>query len=236
MVTSIVPGSTGASALIDARLQRPGAQPQVKRDEAGGDRVELSKASINAARDSVRDGLMQVHRALALGHDAQAMLVQAQALARGGAQADLDALLSSYQQRVDAALGQGARVVAGEDLAVQAEPNAAPVVVAGIDLRLGQGAVEVRADAKVDDPALAQAAQRSLETLQTAMGRLLDSARALEAHQGFLGAAEGAAGVRHDLDADGARLLALQVRQGLEATRAPIANVEPQAVLSLFRA
>ena len=33
-----------------------------------------------------------------------------------------------------------------------------------------------------------------------------------------------------------ARLLALQVRQGLESAGAPIANVEPQAVLSLFRA
>jgi hypothetical protein len=43
--------------------------------------------------------------------------------------------------------------------------------------------------------------------------------------------------VRTDLDADGARLMALQVRQGLEAAGAgAIANVEPQAVLSLFRA
>ena len=67
------------------------------------------------------------------------------------------------------------------------------------------------------------------------MSRLLDSARALEAHQGFLNAAAGASGVRHELDTDGARLLALQVRQGLEGTGAPIADVEPQAVLSLFR-
>jgi hypothetical protein len=43
--------------------------------------------------------------------------------------------------------------------------------------------------------------------------------------------------VRRDLDTDAARLLALQVRQGLEKTGAsPIANVEPQAVLTLFRA
>ena len=38
-------------------------------------------------------------------------------------------------------------------------------------------------------------------------------------------------------DADSARLMALQVRQGLESVgTAAIANVEPQAVLSLFRA
>src|SRR5262245_28940558 len=123
MVTSIVPGSTGASALVDARFQRAGAQPQVKRDDVGGDRVELSKTNINAARDSVRDGLMQVHQALALGHDAQAMLVQVQALARGGSQADLDALLANYQQRVEAVLSQGAQVAGGQSIDVQAEPN-----------------------------------------------------------------------------------------------------------------
>jgi hypothetical protein len=72
-----------------------------------------------------------------------------------------------------------------------------------------------------------------------AMSRLLDAAYSLEAHQGFLSAAAGAtASVRHDLDADGARLLALQARQGLQALSGatPIANAEPQAVLSLFRA
>lgn len=239
MVTSIVPGTTGAGALgVDTRVARPAPQAQRREDAASGDRVELTSAALTAARDSVRDGLMQVHQALALGHDAQAMLVKAQALALDpGAQAALDALLSGYQQRVDAAVAQGARVAAGEDISIQAEPNAPPVIVAGVDLRLGdgQGVIAVPRGARIEDGGLAQAAQRSLETLQVAMGRLLDSARALEAHQGFLGAAAGATGVRHDLDADAARLLALQVRQGLEGAGASIANVEPQAVLSLFR-
>jgi hypothetical protein len=164
------------------------------------------------------------------------MLVKVQALAReGGGQADLAAVLAGYAQRVEAALADGVRIIAGESIAVQAEPNAAPVTIAGVDLRLDGGSISIPASARADDPALAQAAQRSLETLQEAMSRLLDSARALEAHQGFLSAAVGATGVRHDLDTDGARLLALQVRQGLEGAGAPIANVEPQAVLSLFR-
>jgi hypothetical protein len=238
MVTSIVPGTAGAGALgVDNRYQRPAPQAQRRDDAPAGDRVELSSSAIAAARDSVRDGLMQVHQALALGHDAQAMLVQAQALARGeGSQADLDALLAGYSQRLEAAVGQGARLAAGEDVSVQAEPNAPAVTIAGIDLSLGGAAIAVGADAQLDDPDLAQAVQSSLESLQEAMSRLLDSARALEAHQGFLGAAAGAGGVRHDLDTDSARLLALQVRQGLEGAGAPIANVEPQAVLSLFRA
>lgn len=239
MVTSIIPGTAGANALgVDTRFARSTAQPQKREDAVGGDRVELS--SLNTARDSVRGGLMQVHQALAVGHDAQAMLVQVQALARsGGAQGDLNALLASFQQRVDAAVAQGANVVSGKDIEVQAEPGAAPVTIAGVDLRLGGDVISVAADASVNDPALAQSAQRSLESLQDSMSRLLDSARALEAHQGFLSAAGASAGtgVRHDLDADGARLLALQVRQGLDAVgSAAIANVEPQAVLSLFKA
>ncbi|MEJ0059510.1 MAG: hypothetical protein WDM79_08050 [Terricaulis sp.] len=75
--------------------------------------------------------------------------------------------------------------------------------------------------------------------MQQGLERLSEALRALEAHQGFLGAAQGAANanVRTDLDADAARLLALQVRQGLDAAGgAAIANVEPQAVLALFRA
>jgi len=110
------------------------------------------------------------------------------------------------------------------DLRLKSEPGVTDVI--GVSL-----------EAQLDDAGLGQAVQRSLDTLQDSMNRLIDSARALEAHQGFLGAAEGAMGVRNDLDAESARLLALQVRQGLQSLGgASIANAEPQAVLTLFRA
>lgn len=245
MVTSIVPGATGAGALgVDARYaQRSVHTPEREQAAANADRVELSAASLASARESVRDGIAQVQEALALGHEAMSMLLKAQSAARGDAsQADLDAALKGFTERLDAALARGSQLAAGKDISVQAEPGSAPVVIDGVDLRLkaAPGAdevISVPAGAQADDPALAQAAQRSLEQLQDAMTRLLDSVRALEAHQGFLGAVETAAGVRRDIDTDGARLLALQVRQGLEAAGAPsIANVEPQAVLTLFRA
>jgi hypothetical protein len=127
----------------------------------------------------------------------------------------------------------------GEDVSIQAEPGAAPVTIAGVDMRLKAepalgDLMALSADAKANE-AVGATALKSMENLQVAMSRLVDSARALEAHQGFLSAAE--AGARGDFDADGARLLALQVRQGLEAVGgAAIANAEPQAVLSLFRA
>lgn len=241
MVTSIVPGSTSASALgVDTRFVRGQQQGAARNGDAGamGDRVEVSGASLAAVRESVREALNQVHQALAVGHDAQAMLVAA----RGAStQAELDAILGAYQQRVDGAIAQGATLTAGQDVQVHAEPGGAPVTIAGVDLRLksdpeATDVIGVSADAKVGDASLGQAVQRSLETLQDSMNRLIDSARALEAHQGFLGVADGVAGTRNDLDAEGARLLALQVRQGLQGIgAAPIANAEPQAVLTLFR-
>ena len=238
MVSSIVPGAGANTLGVDTRFARS-AQPQRRDDAAQGDKVELSGAAINTARESVRAGMGQVHEALAAGHDAQAMLVKLQELAKTGDQAGLAELLSAFGQRVDAAIGRGAHVLAGEDVAVQAEPGAASITIPGVDLRLKSeptlsDLMLVSIEAKANDAALGAAAQKSMENLHAAMGRLVDAARALEAHQGFLAAAE--AGARGDFDADGARLLALQVRQGLEAVgSAPIANAEPQAVLSLFR-
>lgn len=234
MVSSIVPGASGQQTLgADTRYARP-AQPQRREDSAQGDMVELSGAAINSARESVRAGMSQVHEALAAGHDAQAMLVKLQALAKSGDRAGVTDLLSAFEQRINSAIGRGTAVLTGEDVSVQAEPGAAPVNIHGVDLRLGGDVLLVSNEATADEATVGQA-QKSMENLQEAMGRLVDSARALEAHQGFLGAAE--AGARGDFDADGARLLALQVRQGLEAAGGvSIANAEPQAVLSLFRA
>jgi hypothetical protein len=245
MVSSIVPGATGAGALgVDTRYARAPQTPAEQRESAANsDRVELSGASLASARESVREGVAHLQEALALGREAMSMLLKAQGVARGEAgQAELDDALKGFSERLDAAVARGSRLAAGEDIAVHAEPGAPPVVIGGVDLRLKSApgpddVMSVRADARADDAALAEEAQRSLDRLQEAMSTLLDSMRALEAHQGFLGAVENAAGARRDLDTDGARLLALQVRQGLETAGAPaIANVEPQAVLTLFRA
>lgn len=245
MVSSIVPGATSAGALGgDTRYARAQHSATEQRETpANADRVELSAVSLAAARESVREGAAALQEALTLGREAMSMLLKAQGVARGeGSQADLDATLQGFSERLEAAVARGSRLAVGEDVAVHAEPGAPPVVIAGVDLRLKSApgpddVITVPANARVDDAALAEEAQRSLDRLQEAMSTLQDSMRSLEAHQGFLGAVEDAAGVRRDLDTDGARLLALQVRQGLETVGGPaIANVEPQAVLTLFRA
>lgn len=244
MVSSITPnGTAGASALgVDQRLARPNvAAQQQQRPTSAGDSVELSRATISASRESVRNGIAQVQEALALGHDAQAMLVQINAATKSGSQADLQSALATFAQRLEAAIARGAALVTGGQVTVQAEPGASALSIDGVDLQLKTDPNEddvlgVSTEAQADDPALPQAVLKSLEKLQEAMTRLLDSVRSLEAHQGFLGAAE-AANVRGDLDADTARLMALQVRQGLEKSGGvAIANAEPQAVLALFKA
>lgn len=241
MVSNIVPGATGANVLgVDPRLSRSATPALDRREQTGpGDRVEVSAASVALARESVRAALAQLHEALVLGREAQTMLMRTQELAGAGAQAEFDSAFAGFAARIEHAVAGGLRILAGESLSVQAEPGGDPVTIAGADLRVkGEpgpaDVISIPHGARIDDPALPQMAQRSLEALQQAMSRFLDAAKALEAHSGFLGAAEGALNVRPDLDADGARLMALQIRQGLEGAGA-IANVEPQAVLSLFR-
>lgn len=230
MVSSIIPGATGATALgVDPRFARsPAPQPQTRPEsQPTGDRVEIGAAGWRAARESVNEGLAQLREALAVGRAAQTQLIRVRdAAASGDADAFANAA-SELARLIEEAAAKGLRALTGKDVSVQAEPGAAPVLVAGIDLaELAPGDLDEGANA---------AALRSLDALQTALDRFAEAVRALEAHQGFLGAVEGAANVRTDLDADSARLLALQVRQGLDAAGAPIANVEPQAVLGLFR-
>lgn len=241
MVSSINPSATSALGAEQRYLHaKNNNTPQAGENAPRADRVEIGDAAAwSAARESVRQGLAQLGTALAAGRDVIDLLSQIQSIAEGApddpaaAQTKLDDSLAKLRQRIDDALANGARVLAGEDVSIQAEPGAPAVTVAGANLNFD-------IPTTVDDPAaLSAAALRAREAVQGAMDRFFDAVRALNAHQGFLGAIEGAAsaGVRADLDADAARLLALKVRQGLDAAGgASIANVEPQAVLSLFRA
>jgi hypothetical protein len=256
MVSSIIPGVTNPSAQgslgVEPRVPaRPGGS--VERSEESGatkrDQVAIGDtAAWAAARESVRAGLEQVQTALDVGRAGQVLLARIDELAEAyredpdAAEADLAAALAKFAERVEAAIAEGARLLAGEDVSVQAEAGATPISVEGLDLRFAVGAggvFEFDAEARFGDnpAALSEAVAHSRAALQAGLQRLADSARALEAHQGFLGVLAGAAnGVRDDLDADAARLVALQVRQDLDGlSGAAIANVEPKSVLSLFR-
>jgi hypothetical protein len=242
MVSSIVPGATSAGALaVDQRLARTPLQGGTVRDNngAGQDRIELSgPAALAASRESVASGLVQVQQALSVARDAQTMLLKVQTIAANpdASKADLGAALQVYASRYSDA-AQSNVLIKGQALSVNAEPGAPPLTIPGADLSLVGGVLGMLSNAAADDGGLSIAVQGSLDRLQGVMEKLGDAVGALQAHQGFLGAAQTAISSVADLNADSARLLALQVRQGLEAvgTR-PIANVEPQAVLALFRA
>ncbi|MBS0384099.1 MAG: hypothetical protein JSS00_01970 [Proteobacteria bacterium] len=243
MVSSVVPGATtGAGALgVDARLTRSSSQGGAIREETNfaQDRVEISgPAAMAAARESVSIGLAQVQQALSVARDAQTMLLRVQGLAAdpNASQSDLSSAVQDYAASFGAAAKTNA-LVKGQPLSVTAEPGSPPLMIAGADLTPGGDVIAVPSNASVGDSALPNLVQGSLDRLQTVMENLGDAGKALQAHQTFLSAAQnGVTGVT-DLNADSARLMALQVRQGLEtAGGRAIANVEPQAVLALFRA
>jgi hypothetical protein len=245
MVSSIVPGVTGAGALgLEPRLVRGDAAAADKPDTPAwpGDAVQIgSGAQWANVRESVNSALTQIDLALKTGQDALSLAAKIRdaSSAEPPDQDTVDTLLSQLDDTLNSAVSSGARLLAGEDLQVQAEPGAPTVRVAGFDGQLqdGPGSVFAFARDAQAGPDLAKAADASIAALQSNLTRLAGAARTLSAHQSFLGAAANVDGVRNDLDADGARLLALQVRQGLDAAGGgAIANVEPQSVLSLFRA
>jgi len=247
MVSSITPGATGASALgVDPRFtkhhQRAGGAEDGS--SAANDQVTVSDAaSWRAVGQSVNAGLDQLRQTLALGDDARDFLSQVQTLASSDdpdAQSQLDQVISDYSAKAASAVQGGATLAAGQDVSVQAEPGAPAVVIAGLDLTLksnpsSSDVITVASGAQVGADT-ADAARASQLSLNSGLERLSDTLNALQAHQGFVGAAENvASNVRTDLDADSARLLALQVQQGLASVGGGVVNVEPQAVLALFK-
>jgi hypothetical protein len=228
MVSSIVNGATANTVGVDPRLTRtPSQGGTIGQDKSSSqDRVEISgPAALAASRDSVANGLSQVQQALSVARDAQSTLLQVQSGDLSGD--DVTSALQDYATNYSDA-AQSNVLVTGQDISVNAEPGSPPITISGADLSLN--GLGLSGNPSAGDT------QSALDRLQSVTDSLGDASSALQAHQGFLGAAQNAVSSVSDLNADSARLLALQVRQGLEASRGAIANVEPQAVLALFRA
>jgi hypothetical protein len=111
----------------------------------------------------------------------------------------------------------------------------------GVDLSLGGPVIGVGADAGLSDPTGAAAIAGQLGTAIDKVGAAVDQisaqGQAIESHLSVLAQAGLAiTGVNGGLDADGARLAALQVQQQLSLTNGAIASQSPNAVLVLFQA
>ena len=245
MVSAITPSMIGA--LTPQTTQSAEAR---QREKAGGetsaapsDTVSIHPAPWNAARDSVRQALADIDLSLAAGRDAAALIARIGEAARGGDEATLRTLLAQLDGVVTEAVNAGATALAGATVSAAAEPDAPAFEVQGVDLRLCDDADDRlgrASNAATPEAAAvaASAAQETLARLDAALGRLSAASARLHAHEGFLAALQSnvAGDVKTDIDAEAARLIALNVRQGLAQSEAAIVSANPDSVLSLFRA
>jgi flagellin len=229
--------------------------PQVDRMDAG----QSYRGDIATAQATLTDARGKLDLALAAGREGAGILSQLRDVARAAANGDaatsaasaasgdtFKALLQKYDQVVSGAVDGGAGILAGQSLTLTVDPDAAPIDVQGYDMRLkaqpgAEDVLRLSSDANIGDAASAASAARdseaSLARMDTALGRLSAAAQKLGSHASFLSALDSsvANAVSPDLDAEGARLTALQVRQSLAGANGAIANSSPSGLLGLFR-
>jgi len=218
------------------------------------------KNDVAASREDVAAARTALDLFVAVAREARTILLETRDLALRAADPDtpnaaraaqdvpFKALVQELAQLVDRAIGKGAAALAGVSVPVDADPDAAQdLEIHGLDLRLK---ANVGADdglrlttsstlsTREEAEAAARAADESIARIDAGLRRIEAGAARLGGHDKLLSALDSAlaASVRTDLDADAARLIALQVRQDLSRSTSPIASAAPSAVLALFRA
>lgn len=252
---------TPALAGVAARQLDPNNARPHRTDHAIGDLVQLSTSSQSEVlqqrnRLDVAQGRLEI--AVIAARDVLGVLGQISDLASRNAdpnvppearalqQGSLEGFLSRLEQIVTRALEAGGDLIAGGTLTIEGQVAGLTIEIDGVDLRLSatpgsDAALQLTLGHNVNDAAsaarTARASQGSLAAVSQALTRLDAAAERLARHDTVLGALDSALAsqVRPDLDADGARLLALQVRQGLAGTDFNISQQAPKALLSLFR-
>lgn len=161
---------------------------------------------------------------------------------RQGLNTDYRSLLGQIQAAVQSAGFDGVNLVDGSTAAAarfSIGPDGATASLSGQDLSLGGAVVTVASTSSIGTPSAAAAAlsdiTQSLSNLKAALDQLTAQADSITAHGGLLAQAAGQGGGGSNLDADGARLQALQIQQQLAGSDVSIANQAPQLVLALFR-
>ncbi|HLI65515.1 MAG TPA: flagellin [Caulobacteraceae bacterium] len=169
------------------------------------------------------------------------------AASRAGLNTDFKAELAQIAQTVGQAEFDGVNLLKGEGHAGLKLPTGADggptLTLSAQDLSLGGPAITFGATASLGTASAAGAAladvSDSLSNVERALAALNDQAGQIAAHGAIINRLSDALSTQTAAnasgDADGARLLALQVQQQLGAQGEPIANQSPQLVLSLFR-
>ena len=253
MVSSVQTVNYAPSHSV-ANSNRPAPAETQARNSGPVDRVDVGASDIAASRAILAEAAGSLDLALASGREAAGVVAQMRDLARAAAGGDdaagiadqsFKALLQRYSQIINGAIEGGSDILAGQAMTLDVDPDAPPVTVQGYDMRLkanpgAEDVLRLSSSSTLSDSSSAIAAARdadaSLARIDTALSRLSGASQKLAAHDGFLATLDAtlAKNVDIDLDADGARLTALQVRQTLAGSNASIANSAPGALLSLF--
>lgn len=229
-VNGVGSGRAGAVELGAKRPERPALDARPIMSPVG-QRAEpavqvLTRTALSDVGKDMSVALAALDRAVAAGRNAGPILAEAEEIVRAGA---LAPEIEELMRRYDAALDEGGPLLKGNSIFATIDPRTPAVEIEGIDVSraapVGEG---------VD----------ALKALQTLRGKLDGALSALSEQGGRLGAHGGLvellsaqlrSAVSIDLDAEEARLTALQVGQSLAESAYPAANAAPHAILSLFR-
>jgi flagellin len=233
-------GASGEASAVDAVAIGEGTQGL-----ATFGVTALSLSSVSSIADA----------ATGAGQSVANLLSQLQAAAQVGAEPDLDpsarqslnanfkATLAQITQVVGQASFDGANLLDGSSpagITAPAGADGSSITLSAQNLTLGGPNVALTATASLGTASAAASAlaqiNASLPNVEAALSALQTQSDQLAAHSALVAQASGALQAQAGAsDADGARLLALQVQQQLGAGAGSIANQAPQMVLSLFR-
>jgi flagellin-like hook-associated protein FlgL len=239
--------AAGATSLLNATAPQNATSSII--DLSGGSPAVAGVSSGLATSASIADA------AVAAGTTVESLLARMRQDATSAADPGLDssgraaldtdfkANLAQIQQAIASASVGGVNLLDGS---VNGAANVSAATLTGVNLSLGGPMIGVGADASLTDPTSAAAIASQLGTALDKVGQAVDQisaqGQAIESHLSVVAQAGLAllpgvgAGVNGGLDADGARLAALQVQQQLSLSGGAIASQAPNAILSLFQA
>lgn len=239
-----IQGSTSAALAtlesLTAQQSVPAADtpPPAGAPDPAGDVVDLSGLPSSGPASSLATNASIADAAAASGSLIEGLLAQMRDAAVSAADPSLgadarSALNAGFQSglsQIQAAIG-----AAGVDGVNLTDGTATGQTgLAGFDFSPGGPLITVSANASLNDPtaaaALVDQLDSSIDNVGEAVGALTAQSDTLQA-----GGMLSAAGVDPGLDADGARLAALQVQQQIASGGGAIGNQGPAAILALFR-
>lgn len=217
-----------------------GLTPSARHRPEGEERAGAASASADleaqtwrGPRDAARTGQSALALSAAAARQLASRLDDIGLAAREGRAEDAAALSEAARAHVADALKAGASLIGGQPLRL--ELGAQTFVVDGANLQFEappKGLLSAPGGAET----LASAATQAAAQARDLAAQWDKAAQRVSAHEGVLAAAERLGqGAARDLDADGARLMALQVRQSMAESGLSIANSDPQAIVALFK-